>query len=354
MEATFYVPNPYPTEDEVYRESWLPSSVHSRPSRVPAQVTSFGLEASATSAQYSVQTLLKPRLLLRLPATECLSSAGEGSDELWSVPTPGLNVPAVSLSLAQRALGGRCVTRVTPSMWLSLNPCRLQVDHAGVSLQDVLYMARTRAQTLGSLSSAGAAPAGAPAPHIFEVAEGALGTLQALRTPSALVFTGEAGSGKSEAYKAALSYLAAIPALEQCGIHPACMEAPSASAGALLSSKRSRRDLLLSLSSSGGGGSGSDSSASNTAALGRCLLLADPDLELAAREASRRRGPLGTIRNPWFTFPSMALRAGGGLLLVLLLLLLPHFPWMPPWRSSSSPPWAPTPLPCPGEWTRTE
>ena len=333
------IPNPYPHGDASYREHWLPRALASRPSRVPAVVTSLGLEQDAQGALLSVTTQLKPRLLMRVPAAECLSSAGDGAQDLAEVPMAGLNVPAVALSLARRALAGQCVTRVTPAMWLSLNPCRVALDAQGVSLHDVLYMARTRAVlALGPLPApAGGAASGSrsaqppppppPPPHVFEAAESALCTLHARRASTALVFVGEAGAGKSEAYKAALSYLAAIPALAAAGVQPGCLDGAAAAASAPTSatavrSHRSRIEMLLAhlpshdpsdalgaapAPAGDAAGRGREGSAH---ALGRCLLLTDPDLELAARDAGRRKGPLGSSRNPWFTSGSTVPKGG--------------------------------------------
>jgi hypothetical protein len=299
-----WVPNPYPEGDSSYRAEWLPGGVAPRPAWVPAAVVG---SVVSEPGLLKASSLLKPRLSLTVRAREVLPMGDPTVlQDLQDAPVAHLNAPSLSFSMAARALQGRFVTRAAPNLWLSVNPCRVAVDGAGVSLQDPLYMARTYALPpretrlqRGAAAVEGGGGDGVPIPpHLFDAAEAALGALggEGGACAAALVFTGEAGGGKSEACKAALAYLLAIPALDACGIARGCLASPSAPEPDRLAT---RRELLL-----GGGGPAGPSA-------GYALLLGAPDVAAAQRDAARRKGPLGGVRNPWFTVGSFSGGLGG-------------------------------------------
>lgn len=297
--AIVWIPNPYPEGDGAYRLDWLPASVSPRPLWAPAAIVG---SVVGEPSLLRVSALLKPRLPVTVRFRELLPM-GDPSvlQDLQDAPVAHLNAPSLSFSMAARALQGRFVTRAAPNLWLSVNPCRVAVDGAGVSLLDPLYMARTFAmppretRLRGGAAAADAPPPPAP-PHVFDAAEAALGALGAARGAT-LVFSGEAGGGKSEALKSALSYLLAMPALDAAGISRGCLASPAAVEP---DARATRRELLL------GGGGGAGPSA------GYALLLGAPDVALAQRDAAKRRGPLGTVRNPWFTAGTFSVGGGGG------------------------------------------
>jgi alpha-tubulin suppressor-like RCC1 family protein len=286
LRAQVWVRNPYPVGDERYRESWLPSPLTSRPPWVPGEILSLGEGPAAVDV--TVTTTLAPRVSFRVSASEVLpmndvTSLHDLSDFTF------LHEAAVLHNVLRRHLEGEPVTRAGP-LTLAVNPCRTPVDANGVSLYDPIYMARYHGRVSSSFLEAlpPEKRAGlALGPHLYEVAERAHVALTGDLLNQAIVFMGEGASGKSEAFKASLQYLLSIAPLEAQGVRP---------------------------------GAASLTLVQNTAAViaaGRQIqaapaLLGKPDLAGARAEAERRRGPLGTSRNPWVTSPPLFAGAVGG------------------------------------------
>ena len=141
--AIVWISNPYEEGDSDYRSEWLPGTVAPRPLWVPAAIVGSVLSEPSL---LKVSVLLKPRLTRTVRVKEVLPMGDPSAlQDLGDAPVAHLNAPSLAFSMAARALQGRFVTRAAPNLWLSVNPCRVAVDGAGVSLLDPLYMARTYA-----------------------------------------------------------------------------------------------------------------------------------------------------------------------------------------------------------------
>jgi hypothetical protein len=293
-----WIRNPYPVNDDSYREQWLPSKFCARPVWVPAEVTAF----SSAGPELAVATLLQPRMAVRVAAEHVLPMNSITSlDNV--VDFVYLHEAAVLYNVARRALEGSPVTRAGPAVLLSVNPCRTPMDADGISTYDVAHMAQYRGRlplrAAEAAVPAPARPALALPPHVWDAAEAVLEGVRAEGQPQALLFMGDAGSGKSEALKAVLQYLVCAGPLGRAGVIPGSVT-PAALMAALDS--WSAKDLT----------EGSASLTPSALAFAACranpslpplLCLSDADLAYARADAGRRRGPLGSARNPWVTHP---------------------------------------------------
>ena len=232
-------------------------------------------------------------------------------------------------SITRRFLEGQTVTRAGATI-LSINPCKTPIDADGVSLFHPLYMARYRSRVAGYVLeglSQDKQKLLTLDPHIFDVAETASRALRTNTTNQAIVFMGESGSGKSEAYKNILQYTLLRKPLEAHGCVPdgavltVTSGGASASKGAvaagfnvpfaplLLEASFSSLSKRVSISSSAQQTTPFSSlspSARGMVTTQRSSVFLEqlqkshPLVEAAKRDSDRRKGPLGSARNSWF------------------------------------------------------
>jgi alpha-tubulin suppressor-like RCC1 family protein len=215
-----------------------------------------------------------------------------------------------------------------------VNPCKLPVDADGVSLFHPLFMARYRSRVAGYVLE------GLPAnkqklltlePHVFDVAETASRALRTNSTNQAIIFMGESGSGKTEAYKNMLQYSLLRKPLEAHGCIPSGAVLTVTTGGASVSkgaiaagfdvpfapllleasfSSLSKR-ILPSTAAAAAPTSSLSPAARGLTVVEKPSVFAQqlqrnhPLVDVARKDSDRRKGPLGSARNPWFAFPNV-------------------------------------------------
>lgn len=270
-----WIRNPYPSsKDDTYRQQWLPSHISGHPLWVPGEIQSLG---SGATVDLTVTTTLHPRISMRVPIADVLPMNSVTSlDNLCDFTY--LHEAAVVYNTMRRFLEGRYVTKAA-LLTLAVNPCRVPSDETGFGLLDPIVMARYHGRVsnriLESLppSKRAALTLG---PHLYEVAEGVVAGLRNELLNHGVVFMGDQGSGKSESFKHTLQYLLCMGPLEQQGVVPGSAATTLVqNAAAAVASGRSVAEVPA--------------------------LLGSPDLDAARADCARRRGPLGSVRNPWVT-----------------------------------------------------
>ena len=211
------------------------------------------------------------------------------------------------------------------------------MDDSGVGLYDPIYMARYHSRVSGRLLE-GLTPDRqrvlALAPHVYEVAEAAHRALVSERLSRSIVLLGDSGSGKSELFKQMMQFLLCIQPLEAQGVTPEAAVVTVTSGGAQASKGAVAAGIpvpeatpLLQAAFSGvapttaASGAHRQRAGASAASASPSLSMAGsavsrsgaanfqpshPLVESARRDAERRRGPLGTVRNPWVTLTQYA------------------------------------------------
>lgn len=165
-------------------------------------------------------------------------------------------------------------------------------------------------------------------PHVFDVAETASRALRTNAANQAIIFMGESGSGKTEAYKNMLQYSLLRKPLEAHGCVPSGAVLTVTSGGASVSKgaiaagfdvpyaplllEASFSSLTKRASSSAPAAPTSllSPSARGLTAVEKPSVFAQqlqrthPLVDSARKDSDRRKGPLGSSRNPWFAFPN--------------------------------------------------